>query len=114
MPPNINVSTRPGSTTAQYSTPPPQQLGSIMLRGTPPLGHKNTAPNYFSSNTVAQGPVVMGSAMTPQRPQSQPTIQRPPQSQTPTQSPPQIQQQSSLTNQTPQGKDPFADLAGLF
>jgi hypothetical protein len=116
MPPNINAATRPAS---QHSTPPPQQLGSIMLRGTPPPGQKGTTPNYFSANPVAQGPVVMGggvgsgmSTVMPQRAQSQPVVQ--PQSQAPTQAQPQLQQQSPSASQMSQGKDPFADLVGLF
>lgn len=115
-PPVVNTATRP-SITSQASSPTQQpQFGSIMLPGTPrPGGSQGTSrvasPNYFgqSSGNGAQGGMGLGTSMGvtlgmssgashgPQSLQQQQHISTP----------------TNTTNQS-QGKDPFADLAGLF
>jgi ADP-ribosylation factor-binding protein GGA len=80
----------------QTATPP----ASIMLPPTPQqqqLQNTTSMPNYFNGLNPAKGPIqysAMG-AMAPQRQAPQPS------------------QSSNPSNQS-QGKDPFADLAGLF
>lgn len=101
MPFNQNGAFRPSSMSPPQSTPP----ASIMLPSTP---SNNSAPNYFGTSTPnATGPVRMGNGtgmgtsmggMYGGMQTMQPMQQQPP---------------SNTTNQV-QGKDPFADLAGLF
>jgi len=80
----------------QTATPP----ASIMLPPTPQqqqLQNTTSMPNYFNGLNPAKGPIqysAMG-AMAPQRQAPQPS-------------------QSSNPSSQSQGKDPFADLAGLF
>jgi ADP-ribosylation factor-binding protein GGA len=90
---------RPTMSPPQLSGTPP---ASIMLPGTP-----GPAPNYYGNNGyAAKGPVIavgggMGTGMAPSS--STQTQQRPP--------PPGT---NTAPNNATQGKDPFADLAGLF
>lgn len=78
----------------QTATPP----ASIMLPPTPQqqqqLQNTTSTPNYFNGLNPAKGPIQY-SAMGAMAPQRQPT-------------------QSSNPSSQSQGKDPFADLAGLF
>lgn len=119
--PPVNYSSRPGaplvpaqfhSTTSPAGTPPP---GSIRLPGTPQgqaLSHQQStarmnspAPNYFPSNNAppafnangASGMGILGA--TPAQQPLQPQVN--------------AQPNATASNQ-PQGKDPFADLVGLF
>ncbi|TFK50554.1 VHS-domain-containing protein [Heliocybe sulcata] len=95
----------------------PQQFGSIMLPGTPQMPPQTTgmgmqrvsSPNYFGGSGNGMGTGVqtlgngmgMGAGMSP-RPQQ-------------AQQPAQINGSTGSTTQPQQqGKDPFADLAGLF
>ena len=91
-----------------------------MLPGTPKPASIQS-PNYFGNGgNIAKGPVGLGgglgmeigtNAMTPQLPQSQPQVQRQPAhfgTQEATQPP------TATSSGQVQGKDPFADLAGLF
>ncbi|KAJ6551516.1 hypothetical protein B0H19DRAFT_951167 [Mycena capillaripes] len=104
-PPPVNPATRPIPT---QSPPQPQTNaqvgGSIMLPSTPTLGlaqvpRQQSPPGYFNPASAArpqQPPYFNGSSI------AQPQVQQ--------QQPPQQQQAAA----PPQGKDPFADLAGLF
>ncbi len=80
----------------QTATPP----ASIMLPPTPQqkqLQNTTSMPNYFNGLNPAKGPIQYSAmeAMAPQRQVPQPS-------------------QSSNSSSQSQGKDPFADLAGLF
>lgn len=103
--PSFNNQTKPAIASPQASATPP---ASIMLPTTPATSPGPTPPNYFGNvGNVARGPVGIGSgmgmgSMTPQSSSSQTQQRQPPSAGT-----------SPGPNQT-QGKDPFADLAGLF
>lgn len=114
-PPSINQATRPISASSpMFTASPPQQhhheLGSIMLPGTPQPQRSGPAsrvasPNYFGS-VPQQGPAAPIGGMGAMNIQ-----------QLAAQSQPQQQSASSSQAQTGgqvKGKDPFADLVGLF
>ncbi|KAJ6504284.1 VHS domain-containing protein [Mycena vitilis] len=111
-PPPVNPATRPITTRASPLPQTNAQLGgAIMLTPSPgpaqlphqpgpPPGYFNGAgatrpqqPPYFNGSSLAQPPVL---------------------SQQPLQQPHQPSQQQQQAPAPPQGKDPFADLAGLF
>ena len=108
--PSLNVATRPVAGTPQPGPATPMQ-GSIHLPGTPQI-HPQTgsrisspAPNYFSNSPPQQQqqqqpPTYFHQQQQPIQPQQQFQPQQP-------------QQQQTQPAQT-QGKDPFADLVGLF
>ncbi|KAJ7182614.1 VHS domain-containing protein [Mycena crocata] len=112
-PPPVNPATRP-------SPPHPQQQthaqlgGSIMLPSTPTPGlaqptRQPGLPGYFNGTSAAQPPSYFNGASL-----AQPVVgQRVAQPMVPQQSPPIAQPRQQQTP-APQGKDPFADLAGLF
>lgn len=100
----------PGGNPA-FATSPPHSTAtppaSIMLPTTPSQRHA-PAPNYFGGNNAPKGPIGTGGAglgmgigsMVPQQQQRQQQNSQ--------------QQPSSSSGNQVQGKDPFADLAGLF
>ncbi|TFK34671.1 VHS domain-containing protein [Crucibulum laeve] len=100
------------------SMSPPQQSGTppaaIMLPGTP-RNAGSPAPNYFGAqNNTAKGPVHMPAAGMAMRMGGQMSMMTP-QATSSSSSSPQPPQPSNTTNTSnQQGKDPFADLAGLF
>ncbi|THH32358.1 hypothetical protein EUX98_g1839 [Antrodiella citrinella] len=125
------IATPQSSSSSPYhigtSTPSSNPDGMIRL-GTPQLQGQNTgsrvaSPNYFGNTSANASPMGVGlgisnsnglsglgglggqtSVMNPQRPQQNHPQQPQPQ---------QVQQSSAPAGQ-PQGKDPFADLVGLF
>ncbi|CAL1710803.1 unnamed protein product [Somion occarium] len=120
-PPNLNISTRPSTVSPQPSTP---AHGSIRLPGTPQVHAQSgprmssPTPNYFGSSSTPSGPApgfgLNGGGFGQQtlQPQTQFFQQQQQQQhhpqQQPQQPPPQAQSGQA------QGKDPFADLVGLF
>jgi ADP-ribosylation factor-binding protein GGA len=109
-PPNVNHATRPVS--SHISSPQQQpQFGSIMLPGTPQPGASARGSRVSSPNSLEQGnghgvlgsrsTVSIGMGMGSMSPQQQPQPQQ------------QAGAPSTSTNQA-KGKDPFADLVGLF
>ncbi|KAI0946604.1 hypothetical protein AcW1_010032 [Taiwanofungus camphoratus] len=110
--PNLNHSTRPGAISPSRGPP----LGSIRL-GTPQLqtqpqgGSGPSTPNYLGSAMQPMGASMQWQGSMPQlQPQQQQSYQ---QSQQPQQHP--ASGTTSPAGQTQgQGKDPFADLVGLF
>ncbi|KAF9811129.1 hypothetical protein IEO21_06647 [Rhodonia placenta] len=114
-PPLLNQLTRPGTTSPPQSAP----LGTIRL-GTPsqslsqPQSGSSTPmvmPNYFGTSASSAPTTGMGSQIGMQPVQPQFTLQQQQQSRMFQQQQPQAQQPAA--NQA-QGKDPFADLVGLF
>ncbi|KAJ3484739.1 hypothetical protein NLI96_g5437 [Meripilus lineatus] len=142
-PPNLNFSTHPGMGNTPVA-PSPQMNGAIRLPGTPQVQPQqgirmgSPAPNYFgtpqSTTPAATNPTMgysmnggsmsgmgmggnMGMSMPPQHLLAEHTHFH--QALQPTQRPAsQPQQQAQPTSSTnanqAQGKDPFADLVGLF
>lgn len=88
------------------STPP----ASIMLPGTP--GPAPAVPNYFGSNAYAATGPVRGAGMGMGAPSGSSSIGMP--AGLHMQKPPPASNATGIPNQQQQGKDPFADLAGLF
>ncbi|KAJ7472246.1 VHS domain-containing protein [Mycena galericulata] len=122
-PPPVNPATRP----AVPHPPQPQQTnvqlgGSIMLPSTPVSGvpaQMLRQPGYFdgASQSAARPPYFNGAVAQPQAQQHPPYFNGTglAQPQVLASAPlPQVQQPQRPPQQQPQGKDPFADLAGLF
>ena len=118
--PQVNYASRPGGhvVSQQFTTPavtPPH--GAIRLN-TPqatqhPQGSQPSTPNYFASGNVpaifgGNGTFGLGSSSTAQPTGTVQTQAAAPQSQS------QPSQAGSNNNTQTQGKDPFADLVGLF
>jgi len=109
LPPSVNNATRPPMSSQPISPQLPQQFGSIMLPGTPkPSGSAGASrigsPNYFGQGSIsAPGMATSGMGMGSMSPQ-------PP----PQQTQQQQKQPGAPTTSQAQGKDPFADLVGLF
>ncbi|KAK7689398.1 hypothetical protein QCA50_007190 [Cerrena zonata] len=107
--PSVNLASRPTTGSPQPGPATPMQ-GSIRLPGTPQVHPQSgprmssPAPNYFSNSPPQQQ----------QQQQHPPSYFHQPQQQLmQSQQPQQPQQQQAQPGQT-QGKDPFADLVGLF
>ena len=111
-PPNVNHATRPVSSHASSPQQQPQ-FGSIMLPGTPQPGASARGSRVGSPNSFEQGngygvlggrstsTVSIGMGVGSISPQQQPQPQQ------------QAGVHATSTNQA-KGKDPFADLVGLF
>ncbi|KAJ7206438.1 VHS domain-containing protein [Mycena rebaudengoi] len=100
-PPPVNPATRPAAPAQQTHA---QLAGAIMLASTPVPGPVQSPPGYFGASSQparmfnGAQPAFNGTTYNGAPPQPQATSVSPP-----------VQQQPA-----PQGKDPFADLAGLF
>ncbi|KIM86588.1 hypothetical protein PILCRDRAFT_815824 [Piloderma croceum F 1598] len=112
LPPGVNNATRPPISSHTYSPQQQPQFGSIMLPGTPKpesaRASRAGSPNSFGNANGARSGMgmnnaSMGMGMGSTSPQQQ--IPQPPQQ--------QAGSSTSSINQAP-GKDPFADLVGLF
>jgi hypothetical protein len=113
-PPSVNNATRPPISSHTPSPQPQPQFGSIMLPGTPKPGRSAGASRVASPDYFGQGNGISAQGGVSR---ANPGIKIGMGTMSPQQQPQQAQQQpgasTAVTNQA-QGKDPFADLVGLF